>query len=89
MSAEEAKAAGFVVSVVEPTGFDAAIAALSAKVASHAPITLQMTKESVRRIVSAAAAQGDDLVQRAYASSDFREGVAAFLEKRPARWEGR
>ena len=89
MSAEEAKELGFVVSIVEPQAFDGAIAALCARVASHAPITLQVTKEAMRRIVSSSAAQGSDLVQRAYASSDFREGVAAFLEKRPARWEGR
>ena len=89
MSAEEANALGCVVGVVEPAQFDGELAALCAKVVSHAPITLQVTKESVRRIVNASFAQGGDLVQRAYASSDFREGVAAFLEKRSARWEGR
>jgi enoyl-CoA hydratase/carnithine racemase len=89
MNADEARALGFVVSVVEREAFDSAIAALCTKVASHAPITLQVTKEAVRRIVSASMAPGGDLVQRAYASSDFREGVTAFLEKRPARWEGR
>jgi enoyl-CoA hydratase/carnithine racemase len=89
MSAEEAKGLGFVVSIEEPATFDAALAALCARVASHAPLTLQVTKEAVRRIVNAASDQGGDLAHRAYASSDFREGVAAFLEKRPARWEGR
>ena len=89
MDAKEASALGFVVSVVEPKAFDAAVDALSTRVASHAPITLQVTKEAVRRIVSASAAQGTDLVERAYASRDFREGVAAFLGKRRARWEGR
>ena len=31
----------------------------------------------------------DDLILMAYMSDDFKEGVAAFLEKRPAQWKGR
>jgi enoyl-CoA hydratase/carnithine racemase len=89
MSADEAHALGFVATVVEPKGFDASIDALCARIASYAPITLQVTKEAIRRIVDRSAADGDDLVRRAYGSSDFREGVAAFVGKRSPQWEGR
>ena len=88
MSAEEARTLGFVVGVVEPHKFPSQLDALCARIATLAPITLQVTKEAVRRIVSSLA-EGEDLVRRAYASSDFREGVSAFLEKRSPRWEDR
>jgi len=34
------------------------------------------------------AAEGEDLILMCYMSKDFREGMDAFLNKRPPQWKG-
>jgi enoyl-CoA hydratase/carnithine racemase len=88
VGADEARAAGLVSAVVERDALDAHVEELCARLASHAPITMKVTKEAIRRIREAALPDGADLVAEAYGSEDFRRGVEAFLEKRPASWTG-
>lgn len=86
--ADEARACGFVMEVVQPHLLEARVDALCTQLAGHAPITLQVTKETLQRLADGVAG-GEDLVRRAYGSRDFHEGVAAFVAGRPPRWEGR
>jgi enoyl-CoA hydratase len=62
----------------------------AALIASHAPITLEVTKEAVRRLQRSISPEADeDLILRCYMSEDFREGMDAFLNKRTPRWRGK
>jgi enoyl-CoA hydratase/carnithine racemase len=90
IEAKEARSIGLVGEVVAD---HAAALARAMEVATlikgHAPLTLHVTKEILRRLRQAGPrAHDEDLVAKVYTSNDFREGLEAFLAKRPPRWTG-
>jgi enoyl-CoA hydratase len=89
VEAEEAKTIGLVSEVVEDKpALDKRARELAKLLAGHAPLTLRATKEALRRIRQGRRDDAD-LIALCYTSEDFREGLEAFLQKRPAEWKGR
>lgn len=90
IEAEEARALGLIHEVVpDEAALRERTLELARTLASYAPLTLRATKEALRRIRQRLVPEGSDLMLMCYGSDDFKEGVAAFLAKRPARWTGR
>jgi enoyl-CoA hydratase/carnithine racemase len=62
---------------------------LARLISSHAPLTLRATQEALGRLqYRLAREEGQDLILMCYMSNDFREGMDAFLNKRPPEWSG-
>ncbi len=90
VGADEAQSAGLVSEVLEDAEAVMARAGeLARLLASHAPLTLRVTKEGLRRLRQDGPGAADrDLIETAYMSADFKEGMEAFLAKRPPQWKG-
>ena len=88
LNAQDAQAVGLVSEVLPDAEALATRAVELAKlVASHAPLTLRATKEAIRRLRDNLPPD-EDLIRLCYTSADFKEGMEAFLTKRPPVWRG-
>jgi methylmalonyl-CoA decarboxylase len=92
IGAERAERVGIVNAVVPAAELEARVQEVARTIASHSPIAIAAFKESIRELSEAAPMNPHTfeylhgLRRRAYFGPDYREGIKAFLEKRPARF---
>ncbi|MEO6156473.1 MAG: crotonase/enoyl-CoA hydratase family protein [Ilumatobacteraceae bacterium] len=92
LPAERAYALGLVARLVEPGQVEAEAIALAEKICENAPLAVWAS----RKVVLAAAYESDETLKRmtneqfagVLASSDTKEGLTAFIEKRTPHWTG-
>ena len=93
ISAGEAYRIGLVNEIVPAADLIAGAEAILTKIASNAPIAVKFALEAANKGLDTSQGEGL-LLEASYfglcaATEDKREGTAAFLEKRPARFQGR
>jgi 2-oxoglutaroyl-CoA hydrolase len=93
ISTAEALAWGLVSEVAQPDDLDPAVDRMLDDLLGLSPLALAMAKRIINHAYDGPLPLGLELEGLAYGllrgSHDFREGVAAFVEKREPRFEGR
>lgn len=89
LDAAEAQAVGLVSELLpDPETLRARATELARAVGANAPLTLRATKAQLLAL-RGPVAEDESLFLMCYQSEDFREGMEAFLAKRPPVWKGR
>src|SRR5215212_8329012 len=93
MDAEEAERSGLVARVVPAEQLGGEALKVAESIAGMAPLAAMATKEMVNAAFEMPLAQGIRFERRLFhglfGTEDQKEGMAAFVEKRPGDWKGR
>jgi enoyl-CoA hydratase len=93
LSADEAYRFGLVNRVVPVENYLEEAVKLAAEIAARAPVALRLAKEAVNAIfempLQAGLAHERRLFYMLFSTEDQKEGMDAFINKRPAEWQGR
>jgi enoyl-CoA hydratase/carnithine racemase len=95
VTAERAEYIGLVNEVADDDSLEVAAVELAAGIAANAPLSMRGNKHAIDTLNSFSRLSDEqereliDLRESCFRSDDFREGVAAFAEKRKPVWRGR
>ena len=93
--AERAESFGLVNRVVDDAELGEEALELAGTIAANAPLSMRGNKRMIEALMSGSGLDPElerelvDLRKACFDSEDFREGIAAFAEKRKPRWQGR
>jgi len=92
-TADEAWRVGVVNRLFEPAELREGTLKMVRTILSRGPVAVRLALETIRRGTNMTQAEGElieaDMFGLASTTADMREGMAAFLEKRPAKFAGR
>ena len=92
LSAEEAARFGLVNHVVPPERYLDEALELAQQIAERAPVAVRIAKEAVNQALETSLTEGLAYERRVFyllfATEDQKEGMQAFIEKRPPVWKG-
>ncbi len=92
LGAREAETAGLVSRVVPVEKYLDEALKLAREIAAKAPLAVRVAKEAVNKAYETSLTDGIQDERRSFyflfATEDQKEGMKAFIEKRPAKWKG-
>jgi enoyl-CoA hydratase len=93
LGAHEAHARGLVNRVAPPELYLEEAHKLARRIAAQPPVAVRLAKDAVLKAQDLSIEEGLDYERRVFyllfATEDQKEGMAAFIEKRPPKWKGR